>query len=82
MGTKAAASTAFSFASPIPVQWTGFVIGMALIATHFIVVGMVAVQFLKCTVGSFIGSYWQAVSQMVSKESRPILEQADRMSDA
>ncbi|KAJ5952114.1 uncharacterized protein N7479_010527 [Penicillium vulpinum] len=82
MGTKAAASTAFSVVSSIPVQWTGFIIGMALIATHFVVVGIVAVHFLSSTAGSVIGSYWQAVSQVVSKESLPILEQADRMSDA
>ncbi|KOS37658.1 hypothetical protein ACN38_g11541 [Penicillium nordicum] len=49
MGTKEAASTAFSFASPIPVQWIGFTIGMALIATHYIVVGIIAIQFLNCT---------------------------------
>ncbi|KAJ5151185.1 uncharacterized protein N7482_010437 [Penicillium canariense] len=81
LDTKAAASTAFSSVSSIPGQWIGFVIGTALIATHSIVVGIITVQFLKCTAGSLIGNYWQAVSQMVSEDSRPILEQADRMSD-
>lgn len=82
MNTKTTASTAFSYVSSIPVQWTGFVIGSALIAAHDTVVGIVTIKFLECTTGSLIGNYWQAVSQMVSKKSRPILELADRMSDA
>ncbi|KAJ9487355.1 hypothetical protein VN97_g5974 [Penicillium thymicola] len=82
MGTKEAASTAFSFASPIPVQWIGFTVGMALIVTHFFVICIITVRFMNCTVSSLVGGYWQAISQMVSKPSHPILEQADQMSDA
>ncbi|RAK98758.1 uncharacterized protein BO80DRAFT_427109 [Aspergillus ibericus CBS 121593] len=82
LDAKAAASTAFFFASLIPVQWTGFSVGTALVAIHFIIVSIIAVQFLKFTEASVIGSFWQTVSQLASNENRPILEQADRMNDS
>ncbi|KAL2828622.1 hypothetical protein BJY01DRAFT_255277 [Aspergillus pseudoustus] len=63
MDTKAAAGTAFPATASIPVQWTGFIIGMALTATHLIILIIVTIYFMSCT------------------ESRPILEQADNMTD-
>jgi hypothetical protein len=82
MGTKAAASSSFFLCITNPSAVDRVRRRDGRHCDPVIVVGIVAVQFLKCTVDSFIGSYWQAVSQMIWKESRPILEQADRMSDA
>jgi hypothetical protein len=76
-----AATTAFSQIASIPVQWTGFAMGMMLIGIHSIIVLVVIVWFVRSTRISFIGSYWQAVAQVVSKGTQPILDVADRMDD-
>ncbi|RAK79512.1 uncharacterized protein BO72DRAFT_446326 [Aspergillus fijiensis CBS 313.89] len=75
-------STGFSVSSSIPSQWTGFIIGTTLIATHVVIVTIITVQFARHTKSTIIGNYWQTVSQVVSNETRPILEQADTMDDA
>jgi hypothetical protein len=77
----AIASTSFSSTGFIPTQWTGFAIAAVLLAAHFGIVAIATVLFLKYTRSSFIGNYWQAVSQVVSKDTMPILEKADRMKD-
>ncbi|CAI7621778.1 unnamed protein product [Penicillium glandicola] len=79
--TPVTAETAFSLTVTIPVRWTGFVVGMALILVHSIIMVVVVVLFVRSTEISFIGSYWQTVAQVVSKETGPILEGADRMDD-
>jgi hypothetical protein len=75
------ATTAFSLTATVPVQWTFFVLGVALIVIHSIIVMVVVVVFVISTEISFIGSYWQTVSQVVSKETQSILEVADQMDD-
>lgn len=77
----AVVSTAYSLTSSIPSQWTGLMIGTGLIAVHIVIVTVIAVQFLKHADNSIIGSYWQTISQIVSNETHPIFEQADRMND-
>jgi hypothetical protein len=81
LGTTATASTSFSSTAFIPTQWAGFAVAAVLIAAHFAIVAIATVLFLKYTKSSFIGNYWQAVSQVVSKDTMPILEQADKMKD-
>ncbi|KAJ5206768.1 hypothetical protein N7472_003216 [Penicillium cf. griseofulvum] len=58
-----------------------FVLGMALIVIYSVIVVVVVVMFVISTEVSFIGSYWQTVAQVVSKETQPFLEVADRMDD-
>ncbi|RAH65683.1 uncharacterized protein BO66DRAFT_395219 [Aspergillus aculeatinus CBS 121060] len=77
----AASTTAFSTVESLPAQWTGFILGTVLVATHLVIVTIIIIQFIKQTDHSIIGNYWQTVSQVVSEETRPILEQADRMDD-
>lgn len=79
--TQVASTSAFSVATTIPVQWTGFVLGTVLIAIHLIIVISVLGRLVKSTEISFIGCYWQTVAQLVSSETRPVLEEADRMTD-
>lgn len=79
--TPATAVTTFSFTATIPVRWTGFVLGIILVLVHSVIVVVIAVLFVRSTEVSFIGSYWQTVAQVVSKETGPILEEADRMDD-
>ncbi|RAL01596.1 uncharacterized protein BO80DRAFT_434175 [Aspergillus ibericus CBS 121593] len=81
LNSPVAAVTMFSLTAAIPVQWTGFVLGTVLIVIHSITVVVVLVRFVRSAEISFIGSYWQTVAQVVSKETRPILEEADRMDD-
>lgn len=77
----AEASTSFSTSALIPVRWSGFIAATAIITTHFIIVAIVAILFLWLTSHSFIGHHWQAVSQVLSEDTLPILEQADEMKD-
>lgn len=81
LNSPVAAVTAFSITTTIPEQWTGFVLGLVLIVIHSTIVMVVVGWFIRSTEISFIGSYWQTVAQVVSKETRPILEEADRMND-
>ncbi|UKZ76144.1 hypothetical protein TrVFT333_003840 [Trichoderma virens FT-333] len=81
LSSPAAAMTAFSLTATIPVQWTGFALGTMLIVIHLAIMIVVFVQFVRLTEMSFIGSYWQTVAQVVSNETRPILDEADRMDD-
>ncbi|OGE54767.1 hypothetical protein PENARI_c005G10456 [Penicillium arizonense] len=81
LSSPVAAETAFSLTATIPVRWTGFMLGLVLIGVHSVIMVVVIVLFVRSTEISFIGSYWQTVAQVVSKETRPILKQADRMDD-
>ncbi|KAJ5824857.1 hypothetical protein N7447_007197 [Penicillium robsamsonii] len=42
---------------------------------------VVIVLFVRSTDISFIGSYWQRVAQIISKETQPILKEEDHMDD-
>ncbi|KAJ5502673.1 hypothetical protein N7463_005547 [Penicillium fimorum] len=75
------AVTAFSLTVTIPVKWRGFMVGMMLIVVHSVIMVVVVVLFVRSTGISFIGSYWQAVAQIISKETQPILKEADHMND-
>ncbi|CRL26948.1 unnamed protein product [Penicillium camemberti] len=79
--TPATAVTTFSLTATIPVRWTGFVLGIVLVLVHSVIVVVIAVLFVRSTEVSFIGSYWQTMAQVVSKETEPILGEADRMDD-
>lgn len=76
-----AAETAFSHAAVIPTRWMGFGVGMGLLGTHLVVMGIVLGLFLRYTRHSLLGNYWQAVSQIYSEETSAVLEQADQMDD-
>ncbi|CAG7960829.1 unnamed protein product [Penicillium salamii] len=76
-----AVTAAFSQAATIPVQWTGFAMGMLLIGIHSVIVVVVVVWFVTSTRISIIGSYWQTVAQVVSKDTQPILDVADQLND-
>jgi hypothetical protein len=79
--TTAVASTLMSSSASMPMRWTGFIIGTAIILSHLIIVATITAMFIKYTNYSCIGSYWQAVSQVISEDTRPVLEQANKMKD-
>lgn len=78
---KEVATTSFLTSALIPVRWIGFIVATGLVGVHFVITFVVAVLFLGYTRHSLIGNHWQAVSQVVSEETLPILKQADRMND-
>ncbi|KAL4903843.1 hypothetical protein BDW74DRAFT_179432 [Aspergillus multicolor] len=63
------AVTAFSSIALMPVQWTGFAIGVCLIATHLVILMIITALFLCFTRSSVLGGYWQAVSQVASEDT-------------
>ncbi|EAW17171.1 uncharacterized protein NFIA_005330 [Aspergillus fischeri NRRL 181] len=75
------AKTAFRRAALLPTHWTGFGVGMGLLLSHWVVVVIVAGLFARYTRHSSLGNHWQAVSQVYSKETVAVLEEADRMDD-
>lgn len=75
------ADTSFATTTFLPVRWKGFVGAMAIIATHLAIVITITILFLKVTEHSHIGGYWQAISQVVTEDTIPILEHRDSMRD-
>lgn len=75
------ANVTFSHTAMIPTRWTGFGVGMGLLLTHWVAVVIVATLFARYTRHSLLGNHWQAVSQVYSKETVEVLEEADRMDD-
>lgn len=78
---KSAASVSFSSTALIPMKWTGLIAATALVVMHLALVVIVTIFYLKCTNESLLGSSWQAISQVISDDTLPILEHADRMND-
>ncbi|KID76120.1 uncharacterized protein G6M90_00g078150 [Metarhizium brunneum] len=81
LDNKSEALVSFSSTALIPMKWTGLIAATALTVTHLAVVVIVTILYLKCTNESLLGSSWQAISQVISDETLPILEHADRMND-
>ncbi|KAL4783147.1 hypothetical protein BJX76DRAFT_368601 [Aspergillus varians] len=75
------ALTAFSSTALIPVRWAGFIAGVSLITTHFVILVLITALFVMYTENSFLGNYWQAIAQLLSKDTLPILDQVSTLSD-
>lgn len=81
LDNKSAALVSFSSTALIPTKWTGFIAATALIVIHLTLVVIITIFYLKYTNESLLGNSWQAISQVISDETLPILEHADRMND-
>ncbi|KAM0439724.1 hypothetical protein ACHAPT_000818 [Fusarium lateritium] len=57
-----------------PSRWVGLVIVLCLVGAHLVLVLTTAVLFILRTRDSALGNIWQAVSQMVSPETRQVFE--------
>ncbi|KAJ6443457.1 ATP-dependent RNA helicase dbp3 [Purpureocillium lavendulum] len=79
--TNTTASAVFSETTQMAADWTGYKVAAALVSAHLVVVAIVTTLFLRNTSSSCLGNSWQAVSQIASSETLPILEQADTMKD-
>lgn len=78
---KSAALVSFSSTALIPRKWTGLIAATGLVVIHLTLLVIVTIIYLKCTNESLLGNSWQAISQVISDETLPILEHADRMND-
>ena len=65
----------------MPVQWTGFLAVVAVLAVHLGVVAGVGV-WLRVRVGeNLLGNAWTVVAQLQSEEARAWLDRADMITD-
>ncbi|KAK3347279.1 hypothetical protein B0T25DRAFT_298285 [Lasiosphaeria hispida] len=80
--TGAEARYAHSVQVFAPRQWAGFIGMVAVLACHFMAVAGVAVWYLCVTRHTMLGNSWQAVSQVVSEATLPLLQRASNLKDA
>lgn len=66
----------------IPVRRAGLYGILAVVALHLAVVAAVVALFLARTRASLLGNYWQAVAQVVSSDTEPLLRRADGLRDS
>lgn len=79
--TTQSAVTKFSTKTSVPARWTGFIVSVALISSHFAVLAVTILLFAFYTRSSLIGNYWHAISQVVSEDTLPVLDRADAAKD-
>ncbi|CAG8409035.1 unnamed protein product [Penicillium salamii] len=77
----ASVSTSISNNALIPVRWDGFVAGISIVAVHLFILALIALLFALYTRDSMIGNSWQAVAQIVSEDTLPVLDQASQEND-
>jgi hypothetical protein len=65
----------------IPVQWTGLAIVLSLVIVHLLFLCSTIILFIIKTRASDLGNAWQAVAQVVSTETREVIEEATEMRD-
>ncbi|UPK95664.1 hypothetical protein LCI18_006599 [Fusarium solani-melongenae] len=58
----------------IPTQWTGLSVVLTTLSVHFIVLFVTTVLFVLWTKASMLGNAWQVVSQMVSPQTREVMD--------
>lgn len=65
----------------VPARWTGFAVVTVLLAMHSIMLIAAVVVFLLTTEHTQLGSTWQTVAQISSRETSGILDRVAGMSD-
>ncbi|RSM03321.1 hypothetical protein CEP52_007446 [Fusarium oligoseptatum] len=58
----------------IPTQWTGLSVVLATLSVHFIVLNIATILFVLCTKASLLGNAWQVISQMISPETKEVMD--------
>jgi hypothetical protein len=59
----------------------GFIVVILVVAIHLFIVGLVAALFLQHSRYSMLGNTWQAISQVITTDTREYVEKALTMSD-
>jgi len=65
-----------------PQRWGGFIGVVAVMLWHLLAVAWVVLWFLRVTTHTMLGNSWQAVAQVVSEETLPLLLRADDLKDS
>ncbi|KAK8092388.1 uncharacterized protein PG998_014873 [Apiospora kogelbergensis] len=65
----------------IPARWNGLIAAIIMVAIHMVIVITITALFLLRTRVSKLGNVWQAVAQVVTEETLPVLSNADHMTD-
>ena len=65
-----------------PQRWVGFLGVVALLACHVLAVAGVTAWYLYVTRYTMLGNSWQAVSQVVSEETLPLIRRASCLKDS
>lgn len=71
----------FSSAALIPVRWYGLFGSAMIIGTHLFATLAAAAVFLLCSDKSELGNMWQALSQVVTDDTLPVLKRASGLRD-
>lgn len=66
----------------MPARRAGLVAVVVVVVVHLALVAVVTAVFVASTKVSSVGNAWQAVAQVVSEDTMPLLGQADRMTDS
>ncbi|KAH7351441.1 hypothetical protein BKA66DRAFT_575536 [Pyrenochaeta sp. MPI-SDFR-AT-0127] len=70
------ATLSFSTTVLAPAKWVGFVTVVVIIVVHAILSVLSIAIFVSSTESSIIGNSWQAVAQVVSEDTMPMVEQS------
>lgn len=65
-----------------PQRWTGFFGVVALLACHLLAVATATTWYLQTTRHTMLGNSWQAVSQVASAVTLPVLQRATNLKDS
>ncbi|CCT74935.1 uncharacterized protein FFUJ_11009 [Fusarium fujikuroi IMI 58289] len=65
----------------ISVRWTGLAVVLSLILVHLLLLCSTMVLFQLKTRASGLGNAWQAIAQVVSTETRAVMEEASAVRD-
>jgi hypothetical protein len=77
----AEASYVLSAAALVPARWAGFLGVAAIAAAHVLLTGYVVVWYLVVTRHTMLGNGWQAVAQVASNATLPLMWQATGVAD-
>ena len=81
MGPEHKVSVVLSVEAQYPTRWIGFGFVMGGIALHWLLLLLGGILFRERARSTMLGNAWQAIAQMVTDETMPLLEQADGMED-
>ncbi|KAI1154041.1 hypothetical protein F4825DRAFT_207502 [Nemania diffusa] len=73
--------TAFATTVLLPIRWSGLAAVLSLVATNTVLTWIITVLYVLRTRFTFAGNYWHAVSQLIYKDTLPLLEKGGEMKD-
>ncbi|KAI1272217.1 hypothetical protein F5Y07DRAFT_403610 [Xylaria sp. FL0933] len=72
---------AFATTVLVPARWSGFAAVATLAVTNTLFMGIITALYVRRTRFTFAGNYWHAISQLIFKDTLPLLEKSGNMKD-